>query len=294
MKKLTACLFICIFLLTVSFTASASPECTVSADNTVCRQGENVSVGIHLSRNPGLAALYVKIKYDSNAVSTLSVETTDMLEDFIFYDDGCGSLILSWEPALYDNTSNGKLADIVFTVSASAKIGDSLLTLEIPECGAINAATDEIYVAVSDSVITVMPMLDAFSETLDIDRESMMIQGIAPGITPDELLAQINDYALFTIAGVAFSDDLSVVSTGMTLFPISNVSRVYTLIVRGDTNGDGRVTVADMTAIQRVLLGKASADGITAAAMDVDLDGMITEADFDAVKAHITGSAMIK
>ncbi len=300
MKKTTAVILAFIILCVTMLTASAlsgsavsSPSCTVYADSVSCFQGDIATAGIFISSNPGLAALYVKINYDSNILTVASVDTTDILEDFAYYDNGCGELILSWEPALYDNDSNGKLADITFAVSSQAPVGDTLLTLTVPESGVINAATDDISVSTENGKITIQKTYAITSDTLTVDSESKTVKGIAPGMRVNELLSHIACSSAYTVScDNGQADGEACITTGMTL-SVSETSDIYTLIVRGDVNCDGRVTVADMTEIQKVLLGKTTADGISAVAMDADLDGEITQNDFDAVKAHITGSKVI-
>ena len=73
----------------------------------------------------------------------------------------------------------------------------------------------------------------------------------------------------------------------------STVKATYTLIVTGDTNGDGQITVTDMIAIKAHILGKSKLSGVNATAGDTNGDGSISITDFIQVKAKILGKGNI-
>ena len=60
-------------------------------------------------------------------------------------------------------------------------------------------------------------------------------------------------------------------------------------LVVGDTNGDGSITIADVTALVNIILGKDTAGTYNHAAADVNLDGSITIADVTALVNIILG-----
>ncbi len=64
-------------------------------------------------------------------------------------------------------------------------------------------------------------------------------------------------------------------------------------IVKGDCNGDGKITITDMLAIKSHILGKSSLSGDLAQAADTNKDGKITITDFIQVKAHILGKSSL-
>ena len=63
-----------------------------------------------------------------------------------------------------------------------------------------------------------------------------------------------------------------------------------TIVVRGDMNGDGYITVADQTTVKNMILGKVEKTFINQKAADVTLDSMITVADMTKVKNYILGT----
>lgn len=89
--------------------------------------------------------------------------------------------------------------------------------------------------------------------------------------------------------------ETAVVGTGMTvkLMQGSAVSATYTLIVTGDTNGDGGITITDMIAVKAHLLGKKLLTGMEAQAADTNGEGGITITDFIQIKAKLLGKGNI-
>lgn len=60
---------------------------------------------------------------------------------------------------------------------------------------------------------------------------------------------------------------------------------IIAVCVKGDSNGDGAITNADITGIQAVLLEKNSLDPVKSLAVDVNSDGSITNADLTKLRA---------
>jgi hypothetical protein len=71
------------------------------------------------------------------------------------------------------------------------------------------------------------------------------------------------------------------------------VKATYTIIVTGDTNGDGNITITDMIAIKAHVLKKSTLSGVYAIAADTNGDNGISVTDFIQVKAKILGKGTI-
>jgi hypothetical protein len=68
----------------------------------------------------------------------------------------------------------------------------------------------------------------------------------------------------------------------------------WIIIVTGDCNGDGKISVTDMLAIKAHLLQKSTLSGIFAQAADTNADHNISITDFIQIKASILGKSQIK
>lgn len=59
----------------------------------------------------------------------------------------------------------------------------------------------------------------------------------------------------------------------------NNLLEEYTILIYGDLNADGKITIADLLKMQKVILGLEQVDGAYSAAADVTQDGKISIAD---------------
>ena len=69
----------------------------------------------------------------------------------------------------------------------------------------------------------------------------------------------------------------------------NTVKATYTVIVTGDTNGDGDISITDMLAVKSHILQKSTLAGIYAIAADTSGEGDISITDFIQIKAKILG-----
>ena len=67
----------------------------------------------------------------------------------------------------------------------------------------------------------------------------------------------------------------------------------YTVIVTGDINGDGKISITDMIAAKAHLLNKEIIRGTSATAADTNGDGKISITDFIQIKAKLLGKGSI-
>jgi beta-N-acetylglucosaminidase len=67
----------------------------------------------------------------------------------------------------------------------------------------------------------------------------------------------------------------------------------YTVIVYGDTDGDGRITSADLNRTFNHVLQKSTLNGAFASAADADKDGKVTSADLNRIFNHVLQKAAL-
>ncbi len=98
------------------------------------------------------------------------------------------------------------------------------------------------------------------------------------------------DFCKVYSGGEEASDD-TVVSTGMTVRLVfkGEIRRELTIVVRGDVNEDGTVSVTDMLAVKAHILGKNQLTGAAEKAADVNGDGSVSVTDFILIKAIVLG-----
>ena len=122
------------------------------------------------------------------------------------------------------------------------------------------------------------------------------ITKIEIGTTAASLKANLNEkaYIQITSNGSAVTDS-AVIGTGMvvSIMDGATVKSSVTVVVTGDTNGDGKITVTDMIALKSHLLGKTKLEGAAAGAANTNGDGNISITDFIQIKAHILGKSTV-
>ena len=96
-----------------------------------------------------------------------------------------------------------------------------------------------------------------------------------PGLTPGATASQLGRNVTVYDGDRVVSDDTPL-ATGMT----AEVNgETYILVVKGDLNGDGKITITDLVSLQSHLVGKSSLTGAYLEAADLNDDGTISITD---------------
>ena len=110
-------------------------------------------------------------------------------------------------------------------------------------------------------------------------------KGLVPGSTVDQLgkRAKVYDGKKEVTSGQ--------LATGMTAVV---GQKTYTLVVTGDVNGDGRITITDVVALQSHVVGKQELTGAYKEAADLNGDGKVTITDVVKAARVIVGKDSIR
>ena len=124
--------------------------------------------------------------------------------------------------------------------------------------------------------------------------------GIAPDTTVEQLLSMFLMNEGYTLSYVnmngAAKDPASKVATGDMFIVLDGAgASVYTgtLFIRGDSNGDGNISSADLTLITHYILGDGSLSASGTMASDANKDGKVNSADLTVIVRHILQTAPI-
>ena len=110
-------------------------------------------------------------------------------------------------------------------------------------------------------------------------------KGLTPGTTASQLGKGVTVYD-----GKTAVSSTATICTGMTAV-VDNKS--YTLVVKGDVNGDGRITITDVVALQSHILDKKALTDAYKEAADLNGDGKITITDVVKAARVIVGKDTI-
>ncbi len=129
------------------------------------------------------------------------------------------------------------------------------------------------------------------SSTVAIDQTQSYISNITVGATMQDLLSHLNEREYLSIRDSSNNvvAHTSTLGTGMIACIIDggSVTKSYTIVVTGDTSGDGKINITDMIAVKAATLKKSTLSGVYEKAGDVNADGKINITDFIKVKAHV-------
>lgn len=123
------------------------------------------------------------------------------------------------------------------------------------------------------------------------------ISKISAGTTVTQLLNGLNNSSNVKVYdGSKQKAGTDRVGTGMTvkLMMESTALQTLSVVVTGDINGDGAISITDMLAIKADLLKKSKLSGAAAKAADTNGDNGISITDFIQIKAHILGKDKIQ
>lgn len=105
---------------------------------------------------------------------------------------------------------------------------------------------------------------------------------------------------LSSFPGVTFSGlestegDEKPIATGMIFtLQFEGQEYIYTVVIKGDANGDGEIFATDYVKIKNQIMGKPSLEGAYYLAADIDNDGNIYAIDYVKIKNYIMGKGTI-
>jgi beta-N-acetylglucosaminidase len=133
---------------------------------------------------------------------------------------------------------------------------------------------------------------------LKLNINDNFISGINLHTSPQQLKAKIEGTNIVVSAAVKDYNGNSKVSgkiaTGDTItINNSKEETTYTVIMPGDVNGDGEITIHDLLIIQKHLLGLNNLKGAFVKAGDINKAGTVTIRDLLKVQKHILGVSLI-
>jgi hypothetical protein len=151
-------------------------------------------------------------------------------------------------------------------------------------CGATHTVADEGSKLVAEITSNVYTVNDGW------------ISKISAGTTAADLLKSINGSSVRILKNGKAVTGSTKVGTGMVvqLMADGKVVDEVTIVVTGDTNGDGGISVTDMIAVKAHVLKKSTLTGAFEKAADTNGDNKISITDFIQIKAQILGKSQIK
>jgi preprotein translocase subunit SecG len=135
LKRATFILFIFTLMMSVTTQVYASDDLTFSIyPQVTAAQGDNITVPIIVSNNPGFAAAGLLISYDPNVLEKQAVNSIvpemPLNSQFRLMDDSPGTQWIHLiNPGSSDWAGNGTVVNMIFRVKTNAPIGVTIISM---------------------------------------------------------------------------------------------------------------------------------------------------------------------
>ena len=85
-----------------------------------------------------------------------------------------------------------------------------------------------------------------------------------------------------------------IIGTGLSFtINTNNTDYTYTVVIKGDVNGDGLIYATDYVKVKNHIMGKTALTGAYLMASDINNDGNVYATDYVQIKNHIMGKSTI-
>ncbi len=192
MKKLLSLLLTAIILFasisTGSIMAASTPSFSITdAEGQV---GDEVSVRINISKNPGIIAFRLQVQYDSSVLELKEANPQDYAETS-FGPLTNNPFILSWDDSIHDNTTtDGAIAELTFVIKDSAAVGETEISITYDEEDVFNQEWDNVYFETVNGTVTVkgapIPVTDISLNKTETTIETGLTETLIPIFTPED------------------------------------------------------------------------------------------------------------
>ena len=235
-------------------------------------------------------ATVISTKSNNNNLSKLSVSNCALTPSF-------DSAITSYACTVNDSVSEVNIsatkADSKATVTGD---GNKTLTLgnnKIEIKVTAEDGTSKTYTININKIKTTSATPSDIVSGVGLNNNNDNISGFKVGVDAKDVIKTIKDnYASATIKIYNSNNKeitTGIIATGQKIVITNNTTKTFNIIVKGDTNGDGKIGIGDYAKINDSILGKTSLSGSYSLAADTNNDGKIGIGDYAKVKDYILG-----
>lgn len=158
--------------------------------------------------------------------------------------------------------------------------------------------TYTITIKKSESNLTEENTIDDILKNVDVKLSNEYLTGIEINTTANTLINTINNEAPTTTITITTKDEepkTDNLATG-DIITIKNgtETKAYTIVIKGDTNGDGKIDIVDLLRVQKHILKYITLTNDLYDASDTNYDGKIDIVDLLRIQKHILGYIKLK
>lgn len=153
LNRIMAVLLVVLMLLP-SIPVFAVSGSSVSVGTASGQPGDQVSVTVSVSGNPGIAYLKLKIGYDASQLTLTGATNSGLLSGTFTTSKTTDTnpYVLQWMGA-ENATGNGVAATLTFQIASNASAGDKAISVSVDEC--YNESFDDVTLSTSNGKVTV-------------------------------------------------------------------------------------------------------------------------------------------
>lgn len=231
----------------------------------------------------------------SNDLSELTIDNVSITgfdKDVIEYNEGVSSTTQSVTIGAKTASPNASITgtgvkqltnDITkIDITVTSQIGVSkVYTINIEKIDISNMTTQDII------------------DKLDVKSNGTYISGMGVGTNSSTIIQKINKINPEAVVEIKDKDNKiklnNTISTGDTISITMNGTKTsYGIAVKGDLNGDGKITIIDLLRVQKHILKYTTLSDVYSYAADTNYDSQINIIDLLKVQKHILGYIVLK
>ena len=288
MKKFVSLILIFVVSAAMfSFVSHAENTPTLTVSSVSGHAGDNVAVTVDIANNSGIIAICFSIAYDSSILTLTDVTDGTIFNEgqSVFGNDlTANPYTVLWvdELTTANHTGNGTLVTFNFKIADDAPGGDTAITLTVNSSSTFDVDLNDVSFTAVNGRVTVPQTQESVMTNLPMGLTAA---------TAETIIGTGEGEHLVLICNTAF------LGTGSKVQVVENSSDFiiaeYTMIVYGDIDGDGLITVADQTTLKKVIAGNKTLDQYATEAADVNHDGLVDISDYNMLKLAIKGKVEI-
>lgn len=286
MKKTISIILIALIIITFSTLPSYALGFTINmtADRTTTSAGSNVTITISTNNlnigGEGMSVFSCFIEYDKSVFEEIDLENIQGLNNWsASYNKETGKILLDNSEFI---TTDSDLCTITLTLKSDIEIESTEVKIKTPQ-----TSNNQIDITGTDGSLTIY-VKQLSSNKYEID-ESNTITGITPNTSVDEIKDNLiggGELVILDKDGNTITSGS--VGTGSTVKTESGEE--YTIIVKGDVNGDGVVTTTDLSQLKLHVVQATLLKDPYLKAGDLNLDGNVSITDLSQLKLVLVGS----
>jgi hypothetical protein len=256
--------------------------------------GDEVTVPVTISNNPGISIFFFVVKYDVEGLTFVSADEGEILTSGTFTpvnDSVNGELSLPWFTVDGDIAEDGVLMNLTFRINESAK-GDFELTVRYLPQDIANAMSTQVDCNVMNGKIstgsTVKGTITSFGEA----TEPVTLRLLENGTEIDKVTSTDGTYSFSSVSPGTYTIEVSKINHATRTYEITvereDITEALKIHLKGDIDGNGRVNTTDVNRAFAHVRKTNFLTGYELTCADViGTDGKVNTTDVNRIFAHV-------